>query len=194
MSGTKAWCSKLLPLQGLLVALVAVGIYPSWGFAEHGDTEIRKNFLTSKLTFNQKPDLGKPVTVTYTIQATADGLQDLEIHLEVGRVYVNSGMGPVRHDVVMVGNGTQQTRTISLPSLRKGESYSTTFMVQIPNVSLKDLKRVMAYPIEAPAIAAVWTSYKLPDGRPSYVCSWGELNGRVEVADWPPSNWTKKGL
>lgn len=119
------------------------------------------------------------VTATYTIKAEKDGLRDLAIHLEAGRLYAYTTKGPVRHDVEIVGGASPQMQMVSLSSLGKGQTYTASFTVKVPKVSLKDLAGVEEWPSTRP-IVATWTTFKMPDGKMSYDSKLGTLGGKTE--------------
>jgi len=120
------------------------------------------------------------MTVTYTVKAERDSLRNLVIHMEGGRLYEYTDKGPVRHDVVLADEPQKQMRTDSLPELKKGEARTVTFRVSIPALDSKALKKAMPYPDNEPPLAAAWTSFQGPDGKPGYTCQWVGPIGRVQ--------------
>jgi hypothetical protein len=144
---------------------------------ERSDLEIIEHPLTSTLVFQAKPRTGRNTSVTYTIKAEKDGLKNIVVHLEAGRLYTpaKSGIGADRVDIEVAGVARGQIQTYTLPGLNKGQIYSRSFTVKIPNVDLKALEKL--YPDPDRPIVAAWTTFQQSDGKPGLDCKIGKLSG-----------------
>jgi len=145
------------------------------------DAFVEETHLLSTLAFQRKPVPGGTATATYTLKAVKDGVHDLVIHLEAGRLYTHdeTGFKVIRYDLKFVNEPEKQMKTISLPSLKKGESYSTTFTVTVPKVDSRALAKLFPFP-DRPIIAA-WTTFKHADGKSDLDGKIGKLSGITEI-------------
>lgn len=172
------WASRVLTLVGIVASLTMAPL--SWGEGKsifRGDQTL---YLTSQLSLSRKPELGKAVTATYTIKAEKDGLRDIVIHLEAGRIHEYTVKGPVRHDIEIAGSPAQHIQSISLSSLGKGATYTASITIQLPNINPKNLLGIEGEPASWMPIVAAWATFKMPDGKTSYACKIGTFGGRVE--------------
>jgi len=146
----------------------------------YNDVEVQETYLVSTLSFVAKPQPGGTVTATYTIKAVKDGLRDIVIHLEAGRFYTpdKTGFGTIRYDLKLVGESSKQMKTVSLSSLKKGDTYRTSFTVKIPNVDPKSLAKLFPFP-DRPIVAA-WTTFKRADGENGLDSKIGRLSSAID--------------
>jgi hypothetical protein len=122
--------------------------------------------FSEAFVYDQKPDLGKTVTATYTIKALKEGLQDIQVHWQTGRIYRN---GTERHDILISGVSSMQSQTVAVPNLRKGEAFKSTITLLIPSVEVNKAQRDLWRIGGELDIVTVWATCKTSDGKPAPV-------------------------